>query len=265
MGQGGSKIEFRKIVVQLYEPVSAKDELWEVFFKNTLNDFEIFSLLSSADLKKIKKTNNLKILLGKAINFLSSTKLEASVELSNSIRIITRLMPYVFEDPDLEKSVFNGNDLGNILISAAFKVLFVPGYTVGEDIKEDESPIWESGVGCSEAPSGSAEIHKNRFEAVRFLLALFSKVVYYPPERFDNSWLREFVSQEEDETILTILCSLLNTVMNYDPYGWVPYNYVVFNDSKERLVQSCAQLLVVILSYEYGLSSFLESPEVAGR
>ncbi len=45
--------------------------------------------------------------------------------------------------------------------------------------------------------------------------------------------------------------SLLNIVCAYDPIGYgIPYNYLMFSDTREPLVQVALQLLVVCLDHD---------------
>lgn len=46
---------------------------------------------------------------------------------------------------------------------------------------------------------------------------------------------------------LPLFTSLINTVFSYDPVGYVPYNYLLFVDTRESLSETAAQLLCVTL------------------
>jgi hypothetical protein len=47
---------------------------------------------------------------------------------------------------------------------------------------------------------------------------------------------------------LPLFTSLLNIVFSYDPVGYgLPYNYLMFTDSRENLVEVSCQILCVIL------------------
>lgn len=49
---------------------------------------------------------------------------------------------------------------------------------------------------------------------------------------------------------LSIFTSVLNIIFSYDPVGYgLPYNYLMFNDSREELVEICCQLLCVTLEF----------------
>ena len=47
---------------------------------------------------------------------------------------------------------------------------------------------------------------------------------------------------------LPLFTSLLNIIFSYDPVGYgLPYNYLMFTDSREMLVEIACQLLCVVL------------------
>ncbi len=46
---------------------------------------------------------------------------------------------------------------------------------------------------------------------------------------------------------LPLFTSLINIVFSYDPVGYLPYNYLLFTDTREPLVEVAAQLLCITL------------------
>lgn len=113
--------------------------------------------------------------------------------------------------------------------------------------------IWESGVGSSTPIASSREHDMNRIEVLRLLIVLLSKSMYVSPSHVlskEDRWLHFVVAKTERKTVLALLCSLLNTACKYNPLGWgVPYNHVVFTDTREQLVIMCLRVLLVILDY----------------
>lgn len=60
-------------------------------------------------------------------------------------------------------------------------------------------------------------------------------------------WIARFTSAE-NRHVLPLFTSLLNVVCAYDPVGYgLPYNYLLFSDSREPLVQTALQVLIVCL------------------
>ncbi|KAJ3216571.1 hypothetical protein HDU67_009265 [Dinochytrium kinnereticum] len=91
--------------------------------------------------------------------------------------------------------------------------------------------IWEKGVGTSNAPPTSAALASNRIEILRFLLTMLSSTMYSTTAEVlkkTNKWAIVIATGLDKKTVLTLLCSLLNTSLSYDPIGWglIPYNHV---------------------------------------
>jgi hypothetical protein len=70
-----------------------------------------------------------------------------------------------------------------------------------------------------------------------------------------NRWVAHFTSSENRHA-LPVFTSLLNVCCSYDPVGMglVPYNHLMFTDSREPLVETALQILVSTLDHE-GLPS----------
>ncbi|CAF4639920.1 unnamed protein product, partial [Rotaria socialis] len=71
-----------------------------------------------------------------------------------------------------------------------------------------------------------------------------------------NKWLTYFTSGQNRQT-LPLFTSLINVVFSYDPVGYLPYNYLLFTDTREPLVEVAAQLLCITLDN----SSFLSNDQ----
>lgn len=154
------------------------------------------------------------------------------------------------------------------LLDSLTSLLFFPGIstvnfteTAEERAKLNEIPLkycWAAGVGTkTTVPYNSAGyLDANRREILLCLLASLSASVYSPPAAADpnapsntNRWLEEFVTRRRSSG-RSLLASLLNVVLRYDPIGWgVPYNYTLFFDVPEQLMNISIQLLNVIVEY----------------
>lgn len=63
-------------------------------------------------------------------------------------------------------------------------------------------------------------------------------------------WIAYFTSAR-NRHVLPLFTSLLNVVGAYDPVGYgIPYNYLLFADTREPLVQTALQVLTVCLDSE---------------
>lgn len=136
------------------------------------------------------------------------------------------------------------------------QAMFLAGFTLPISLATKESKvnyaIWENGVGSTIPMSTFRDNEANRIEVLRLFTVLLSKSMYVSPTHLmtnEDAWLRFVTVKTERKIILVILCSLINTVCNYDPTGWVPYNHVVNAGPREQLVNFCLIDLLILLDY----------------
>jgi hypothetical protein len=67
---------------------------------------------------------------------------------------------------------------------------------------------------------------------------------------------------EDTEFAAALLCSLMNIIFQYQPTGWMPYNYVMFNDLRRDLVMHCLHVLICLLDYKRVTSTLGEVEKV---
>jgi hypothetical protein len=110
-----------------------------------------------------------------------------------------------------------------------------------------------SGVGCNAPVGTTREGENNKIEILRLLLALTSKAMFMPASVLPVKGVRVLtyiVTCQDKRSVLSVLCSLLNTTLKYNPASWrVPYDHVVFTDPRQVLVTYSIQLLLVLLLY----------------
>ncbi|XP_053231806.1 protein HID1 [Podarcis raffonei] len=304
MGNADSKLNFRKAVIQLTtktQPVEATDDaFWDQFWADTATSVQdVFALVPAAEIRAVREESpsNLATLCYKAVEKLVQgaesgchSDKEKQIVL-NCSRLLTRILPYIFEDPDWrgffwstvpgagrgggDEDDENARPLAESLLLAIADLLFCPEFTVqshrknnvdtAEDIHAIDSCeyIWEAGVGFAHSPQPSYNHDLNRTELLKLLLTCFSEVMYLPPSSDSNSnpWVQFFCSTENRHA-LPLFTSLLNIVCAYDPVGYgIPYNHLLFSDYREPLVEQAAQVLIVTLDYDTSTSS---SPTVDG-
>ncbi|KZT11488.1 uncharacterized protein LAESUDRAFT_692396 [Laetiporus sulphureus 93-53] len=157
------------------------------------------------------------------------------------------------------------------LLSCLVDLLFCCGFTLPSGVQVDHYKInytiWEKGVGSTTDPGPGQAYESNRTEVLRLLLVLLSKQIYAPPSALFTSPSRyslHFVQHTPRRHVLTILCSLLNTIMNSSHgsstnivgtmAGKLPYNHLMFKgeDSRTTLVTTCLQVLCVLLDFQSG-------------
>ncbi|EQB77279.1 hypothetical protein CB1_000265068 [Camelus ferus] len=305
MGSADSKLNFRKAVIQLTtktQPVEATDDaFWDQFWADTATSVQdVFALVPAAEIRAVREESpsNLATLCYKAVEKLVQgaesgchSEKERQIVL-NCSRLLTRVLPYIFEDPDWrgffwstvpgagrgggEDDDENARPLAESLLLAIADLLFCPDFTVqshrrstvdsAEDIHSLDSCeyIWEAGVGFAHSPQPSYIHDMNRRELLKLLVTCFSEAMYLPPAPDSgntNPWVQFFCSAENRHA-LPLFTSLLNTVCAYDPVGYgIPYNHLIFSDYREPLVEEAAQVLIVTLDHDSATST---SPTVDG-
>ncbi|XP_077979763.1 protein HID1-like isoform X1 [Glandiceps talaboti] len=302
MGGTDSKLNFRKAVIQLTtktQPVEAGDDaFWDQFWAESVTSVQdVFALIPAAEIRALREESpaNLATLCYKAVEKLVTASETGCANAKdqqvvlNCVRLLTRILPYIFEDPDWRgffwtslpgqsSDAEGANDLrdgesiplAQSLLNALADLLFCPDFTVashkkaGPDKPEDPQSIdsceyiWEAGVGFANSPQAVPQADINRTELLKLLLTCFSEAMYLPPvadaHTHPNPWISYFCSSENRHA-LPLFTSLLNVVCAYDPIGYgVPYNHLMFNDFREPLVEVAAQLLVVTLDHDSGQS-----------
>jgi hypothetical protein len=108
-------------------------------------------------------------------------------------------------------------------------------------------------VGCNSPVGTTREGENNKIEILRLLLAITSKAMYMPASVLPVKGVRVLtylVTNPDKRSVLSVLCSLLNTTLKYNPASWrVPYDHVVFTDPRQVLVTYSIQFLLVLLLY----------------
>lgn len=124
----------------------------------------------------------------------------------------------------------------------------------------------EKGVGSTTDSGPNHAYDSNKTEVLRLLLVLLSRQIYIPPAALfthPSFYTLHVVRKTPRRDVLTLLCSLLNTVINSattnnmtiaSVAGKVPYNHLVFKgeDSRTALVGMCLQVLCVLLDFQSG-------------
>ncbi|KAL8711473.1 MAG: hypothetical protein Q9220_004131 [cf. Caloplaca sp. 1 TL-2023] len=296
MGNSDSKLVFKQGIFKLSEPqpISAGDIFWTGFWKLPESAEDVFSLFSISDVRRCRDNSltNIETLLNSlvarliALRHLPSfpdTELAPGREALNCIRVITRVLPFLYEVDHLESWVdkffwqrrrrqtkdganskvevlfddSNSKELkkeeeteddtteytrpvGEELIDALTDLLFYTDFTLPrvEQLKNRVTyAIWQNGVGCNTPLQSSKEMESNRTEILRLLLTLTSKSLYMPahivPVRGVKA-LTYITTCPDKQIVLSLLCSQLNTILQYNSSTWrVPYDHVVSKNPKQ--------------------------------
>ncbi|RMZ93520.1 HID1 isoform X1, partial [Brachionus plicatilis] len=287
MGNSDSKLNFRKAVVQLTSKNQSIDlndqQFWSQFWSGNIpNINDIYTLIPSYEIRALREESpsNLASLCSKLIEkiqqsadgvFLSEKN---QISILNCVRLLTRIIPYIFEDPEWRGFFWSEEKsqppLGQALLDSLISLLFVPDFTVHankKNLNSDEGKvktidsceyIWEAGVGFSHSPPQNYAHDFNRTEILKLLLTCFSESIYLSPliecHVQPNLWITYFTSFKNQHA-LPVFTSLLNVIFSYDPVGYgLPYNYLMFTDSRESLVEVASQLLCVLLEANISLN-----------
>ncbi|KAK9856901.1 hypothetical protein MYU51_021323 [Penicillium brevicompactum] len=310
MGASESKLVFKQGIFRLSEQeIPADDPYWTRFWELPESTEDVFSLFTPADIRRTRDhaLPNFQTLILAVTSRLTVLKNHPSFpdpdlaperDVLNCIRILTRLLPYVYEAEHLEgweenffwarrrrmarRAQISGEvlfdeaqpedqegepsprsddyedvkPLAEELIDTLIDLLFFADFTIPRlpTAKSKVSySIWQSGVGCNTAMGSSKAYESNRCEILRLLLTLTGKAMYLPSNTLPVQGVQAITyitTCQDKQVVLTVLCSLLNTAMKYNPASWrVPYDHVVWKDPKQILVIYCVQLLLVLLMY----------------
>ncbi|KUI71350.1 hypothetical protein VM1G_07182 [Cytospora mali] len=169
----------------------------------------------------------------------------------------------LFDDGDDEAGKPRSTDefeearpLAEELIDTLIDLLFFSDFTVSKQPHGKPKvtyAIWQSGVGCNQAVATTKEFESNRIEVLRLLLTITGQSMYMSPAVLPRNGIRALThicSCSDKQVVLSVLCSLLNTTMKYNPASWrVPYNTLVSKDPKQILVTYSLQFLLITVLY----------------
>ncbi|EFR00905.1 hypothetical protein MGYG_03908 [Nannizzia gypsea CBS 118893] len=319
MGASESKLVFKQGIFRLSEQanIPPDDQYWTGFWELPESVEDVFSLFSPADIRRTRDNSlsNLETLLLAICSRLVALRHHPSfpdLELApardalNCIRILTRLLPYVYEADNLEewedeffwrrrrkmsrkaqlssRVLFDesrgqedddeegGGQIGRRglseedfedvkplaeeLLDTLLDLLFFSGFTIPQVPASKGKvvySIWQSGVGCNTAMGSNKELESNRTEVLRLLLTMTGQSMYMQPSLLPVKGVKSLtylVTCGNKKLVMSLLCSLLNTTIKYNPTPWrLPYDHVVWKDPKQILVIYCLQFLLALLLY----------------
>ncbi|KAI1964000.1 hypothetical protein LOZ58_001861 [Ophidiomyces ophidiicola] len=150
----------------------------------------------------------------------------------------------------------NAKPLAEELLDNLVDLLFFAGFTIPplpSAKGKVQYSIWRGGIGCHTSMGTSKELESNRTEILRLLLTLTGQSMYMSSNLLPVKGVKSLtylVTCPDKKLVLSVLCSLLNTTLKYNPTPWkMPYDHVVWKDSKQILVIYSLQLLLVLLLY----------------
>ncbi|KAH7209385.1 high-temperature-induced dauer-formation protein-domain-containing protein [Fusarium oxysporum] len=307
MGASDSKLVFKRGIFRLSEErhIPADDAYWTSFWELPESSEDVFSLFTPADIRRTRDRalENLETLILAITSRLfilrhhpsfPDPELAPEREALNCIRVLTRILPYLYEKESLSdweqqffwaqrrKRTRHGAIANEILFDEAQEVERKTQTAEFEEVKplaeelvdtlvdllffsdltlprqpngrpKVSYAIWQSGVGCNTAVATTKEYESNRSEILRLLLTLSGQSLYMTAGVLPQNGVRTLThlcACPDKQVVLSVLCSLLNTTLKYNPATWrVPYNTLVFKDGKQMLVTYSLQFLLVLLLY----------------
>lgn len=221
-------------------------------------------------------------------------------EALNCVRILTRVLPFVYESNDLrdweQRFFWEQKDFGSFtrmdrnvsgesvgaeslnapdaalkdeassltpqaearplgveLVDSLLDLAFWSGFTLSSNLNGKNGPtygFWQSGIAYERRTETSKDFESRRTEIMQLLLTLESKSIYGS----SNDYLQhgaeaiECVSNHSDrKKVQYLLCSLLNTVLKYQPDA----RYIRYGESPREVhethVRTCLDFLLVNL------------------
>ncbi|VDL94917.1 unnamed protein product [Schistocephalus solidus] len=242
MGGAQAKLSYRN---------ANNDEFWDQFWSDCPTRIrDIFVLVPASEIRALREESpsNLATLCYKAVERLAQIA-EASFPTAhdqqtalNCIRLLTRIIPYIFEDAEWRAFFWSALPQAGLLCFTL--LIFQEG---PEDMHTIDSCeyIWESGVGFAQSHPPNFQHDSNRTEILRLLLVCFSETMYLDQSQArttTNRWI-SFFTGPDNRHVLPLFTSLLNILCAYNPVSSsLPYNHLVFTDSREPLVEVALQV-----------------------
>ncbi|KAM3122098.1 hypothetical protein CJJ07_003230 [Candidozyma auris] len=231
-------------------------KFWNVLIDSPSEASHFFDLLTANDIHTIRDQNlpNFLILVRMLSAEIVKLKFQATAKrqrLVNCVRLLTRLLPFLFElsnyTTDIEPELFWSKELrldklcsnsltsslllrrkstpANLeqgplavdLIHALVCLLFVPGFTVdGTTQEKSNSLIWEPGIGISGTfRPPNCRLDCNRVDILKLLLTLTCSTYYISAKNATTEgsrFLSTLVSTLQKQDLVLFSCSLVNLV-----------------------------------------------------
>lgn len=220
---------------------------WEILINSPTEASDIFDLLTASDIQHVRDQNlpNFMVFIRVLAGDLVQLKGKAGQRLTNCVRLLTRLLPFLYELPNYSSEIelelfwnhefhpdkFFGNQvpltlllrrksvpspeeasvLALDLVHSLVDLLFLEGYTI-----ESGEAFWEPGIGhLSPYKHPDSRLDVNRIDILRLLLVLTSSLYYNLPKDVvseGSPFLTTLVSTLPKKSLVQFLCSLVNLV-----------------------------------------------------
>eukprot|EP01060_Flectonema_neradi_P007629 TRINITY_DN1534_c1_g1_i2.p1 TRINITY_DN1534_c1_g1~~TRINITY_DN1534_c1_g1_i2.p1 ORF type:complete len:765 (+),score=123.96 TRINITY_DN1534_c1_g1_i2:52-2346(+) len=304
MGGSASKVDFTQRMTRLVTE-GIEDEgadFWMPVFLTEATLEEVHALMKNEDIKRVRREHpqNIALLLFQCVeqlkHFLELSDAQKTSDwrsASNSLKILTRLMPVLHEEPEEgcmdiiyelfwenrrchpknPQSMFSkiagyplGKPIGEVLMETLVAISNTTNFCVSSNLRslqpEDYIPegynpysVWYSGVGkyktAADVPTTPA-LDKNRLDTVLCMLACCTGPMFRKDPLQEDKFISVLVTSKQAPSLVI---SLINSVVQYDPSGSLPYSSYM-TDLREPLMSSSLDLLLVCLDAGYLCRAF---------
>ncbi|RLV93105.1 hypothetical protein JA1_002728 [Spathaspora sp. JA1] len=270
------KVKFRNHFLELGQGrIISNEEYWCEFWRYGACASDIYDeeVLTFQDVRKVRNLNKINfILLVRTIVDKIITS-DVGLELLNCVRLLTKLLPFIFEVDHFETVIFwtdkfdpieyikettttqcSNSSPGDKLLSKLISLLFIENFT----ITSSKSPLWEPGIGSNQPTSYSPPnliIDCNRIEILKLVISLCSNSMYEPLSHLSNKgskFLTYLVTNTPKQQLLYLVCSLINVVCRAshpDKSALVYQENVNFTETRHLFITCSIQLLTLLVIY----------------
>ncbi|CAO2647275.1 Nn.00g081970.m01.CDS01 [Neocucurbitaria sp. VM-36] len=298
MGASDSKLSFKQGIFRLSEPkqIPADDAYWTGFWELPESTEDVFSLFSPADIRRTRDNNlaNLETLILAVTSRLCVLRNHPSFpdpdlaperDALNCIRVLTRLLPFLYEADQLEgwEDQFfwaarrRRSRRGQLARSEVIFDEADPDQTPTEKEPEFEKakPLAEEIIDTlidllffSEFTLPKVPAGKNKVSYAIWQSGVGCNTPVASTKEFESNrteilrllltlasksmYMSAGVLPVKGVKAITYIatCPDKQVTLKYNPASWrVPYDHVVFKDQREVLVTYCLQLLLVLILY----------------
>ena len=271
MGASESKALFSENASVLLSEADPAESLYSELVRVPLTLEETFEVVTPAFVRALRESPMrlrclLEALIKQGEDNLKEHQLSAQslALLLSTVRLLTRIVPFLFEDSQ-EELFFGGNRLANKILSLTMRLLFKSGFCVSSasppesnDLPTDRvdlSRLWVGGVGGKTLNPNFAPSMRHRIETLCLLRTLLSASLFQSIEEYKenpNPWLQEMSTGDLPFTA-TLFASLIGIVCSYDPIGFgVPYAGLISSDGgQQELVSISTQILAILVDFRY--------------
>ncbi|KAM5376501.1 hypothetical protein ACJA88_006824 [Fusarium oxysporum] len=281
MGASDSKLVFKRGIFRLSEErhIPADDAYWTSFWELPESSEDVFSLFTPADIRRTRDRalENLETLILAITSRLfilrhhpsfPDPELAPEREALNCIRVLTRILPYLYEKESLSdweqqffwaqrrKRTRHGAIANEILFDEAQEAERKTQTAEFEEVKPLAEELVDtlvdllffSDLTLPRQPNGRPKVSYAIWQSGVGCNTAVATTKEYESNR--SEILRLLLTLSGQSLYMTAGVLPQNGTLKYNPATWrVPYNTLVFKDGKQMLVTYSLQFLLVLLLY----------------